>query len=70
VYVDLDQSSTDDSREIHGRGLSANRNCHSIREPIGAREHLPGRDGWIAGPNPVPHRMISSPGLAGAAPVT
>ena len=49
VYVDLDQSSTDDSREIHGRGLSADRNRHSVREPVGARKHLPGWDGWIRG---------------------
>jgi len=41
VHVDLDQARPDDTREIHGRGLSANGDCHSIRERIGAENTCP-----------------------------
>ena len=47
VHIDLHQPGADDSREIHLSSLSADRNRHRIRERVGTRKHLPGRDRWI-----------------------
>lgn len=56
--------------EIDSGWLSADCDCHGIGERLAPEKTCPAGTEGPAGPNPVPHRMITSPGLAGAATVT
>jgi len=67
MHVDLDQSGTDDSRKIHAAGCPPIITVTLFASRLAPENTCPAGTAGFAGPNPVPHRMITSPGLAGAA---